>query len=595
MCDQGQFGGFASHLDLLDALRGVSPQLEFCLLAIQRVTSRGQLGYDATLGYHDLSTAKKFVLYNLEELAKNVASISPPEHPNIETCIAGLEHIVFLTVSEYRPYGMPQPCYKGKVYATGHEAAWKVVNDFFISILLIADRDRAELIAGKGYGIADVKYAVGESIQAVCSWLSRVWPFDPHLFRSHMRHELELLESHKGGDRAPSPGEMDKYCKGKQPDDALRGTAQGDGDNSPDPGRSPDSANPFVGILQEFRNAYLEFDGCTPPLLAYTYDERCKSKRIQSGRVEVLACVSWPRADAAKDDYEFFVATESNDAVLPMQDRFKQLSSLAGASLPVVIRDSIREVVSPGAEPLNPLEWWIAFLWFHNPPEAKTLDLADELTDGHRAIWDDPFLASIEAIERCGLHVGVIKFPAAVAAQGTKESVLAGQASESQSRLTVESWSELAIGVGEDGYWALGHVPDVGSVFPKESAAKLDLPGDRWKKVLKLLANSPDGQSALKRDLFIELGYLSSAVKDEDIDELRHDDGAMTKIKSTTKRLTQAIGDLNRELRNLVAAKDTEKRVAQISVSGDDHVRSLFTCRYLVRGTDGKLRFGSGE
>ncbi len=106
MGDQGQVGGFASHLDLLDALRGVSSQLESCLQVIQRLTSRGRLGYDANLGYHDLSTAKKFVLYNLEELAKNLASISPPEHPNIESCIAGLERIVILTGSEYRPYGV---------------------------------------------------------------------------------------------------------------------------------------------------------------------------------------------------------------------------------------------------------------------------------------------------------------------------------------------------------------------------------------------------------------------------------------------------------------------------------------------------------
>ncbi len=321
---------------------------------------------------------------------------------------------------------MPEPCYKGRVYATGHEAAWKIVNDFLMSILLIADHDRAELIAGKGYEIAEVKSAVGEGILAVCSWLSRVRPFDPHAYRSHMRRELQLLELLKGGDRAPpqgeEDGEEDKNCKGKQADDALPGMGQGDGDNPPDPGGSPDAANPFVRLLQEFRNAYLEFDGWTPPLLAYTYDERSRSKRIQSGRIEVLACVSWPRADATKDDYEFFVATESNDAVQPMRDRFKQLSTLAGASLPVVIRDSIGETVSPVAAPLNPLEWWIAFLWFHNPPDVERLDWADELTEGHWAIWDDPFLASIEAIERCGLHFGQIKFPAAAATLAEEEA-----------------------------------------------------------------------------------------------------------------------------------------------------------------------------
>ncbi len=165
---------------------------------------------------------------------------------------------------------MPQPCYKGKVYATGHEAAWKVVNDFLYPILLIADRDRAELIAGKGYGIADVKYAVGESIQAVCSWLSRVWPFDPHLFRSHMRHELELLESHKGGDRAPSPGEMDKYCKGKQRTMRYAERRKATATISRILG---DRRTQRIHLWEYCRNSATPISNstvCTPPLLAYT-------------------------------------------------------------------------------------------------------------------------------------------------------------------------------------------------------------------------------------------------------------------------------------------------------------------------------------
>lgn len=135
-------------------------------------------------------------------------------------------------------------------------------------------------------------------------------------------------------------------------------------------------------------------------------------------------------------------------------------------------------------------------------------------------------------------------------------------------------------------------VPEFRSVFPKESAVSLPLKGDRWKQLLKHLATSNDGCTANKCDLFVALDYLSQTIKDEDIEEIRDKQGRMSEIKSVSQRLTQAIGDLNRELRDCVVADDDEpRRNPPMSVSDPKVVRSKFTCRYLLRDEQ-KFRFG---
>jgi len=358
---------------------------------------------------------------------------------------------------------------------------------------------------------------------------------------------------------------------------------------------------------EEWRRLRSEFIEAAAKYEEYeTFIERTahgEDRYYNNGRYFPVGLIRWPYKPYRKC---WILASDSGEDAEPFS-AMKTLFSKAWLWLPRDIADEVVDTAETHlSEPPSPpadtalfwanshYQYWCWLLWFYWLRQRREANPTEAERPSQKMVLA-PFHCSADLIAQWGLDGSVGTIPEWLSLPTAPAREVVPKLAATQSLLTVESWSELAIGVGEDGYWALGHVPDVGSVFPKESAVELDLPGDRWKNVLKLLANSPDGQSALKRDLFIELGYLSSAVKDEDIDDLRHDDGAMTNIKSASNRLTQAMGDLSRELRGLVSAKDTKKRVAQISTSGDDHVRSLFTCRHFVRGADGKLRFGSGE
>lgn len=73
-------------------------------------------------------------------------------------------------------------------------------------------------------------------------------------------------------------------------------------------------------------------------------------------------------------------------------ERFRELAAMAGAALPRSIRDTI-PVAPHGA-----MAWWLATMWWSNPPSAE--DLARK---GFRSIWCSPFEDAIETIERCNL------------------------------------------------------------------------------------------------------------------------------------------------------------------------------------------------
>lgn len=198
---------------------------------------------------------------------------------------------------------------------------------------------------------------------------------------------------------------------------------------------------------------------------------------------------------------------------------------------------------------------------------------------------------------------------ASIDSEGGAQSPLAGRAEtpdelnsqpatdESNISLTVASWNDLAIGIDEDGtFLAITPVRDSGSVFPKESSVALPLRGARWKELLQLLAGSKDGNEAQKRDIFIKFGYRSKAIKKEEINDIVDDEGRMNEIKDINQKLTQAVGDLSRELREHVSAGDDQRRKnPPLSASDSKVVRSQFTCRHLLRDENGKLRFGASK
>lgn len=142
--------------------------------------------------------------------------------------------------------------------------------------------------------------------------------------------------------------------------------------------------------------------------------------------------------------------------------------------------------------------------------------------------------------------------------------------------ISVEKWSDLAIGIDADHqYLAISPPPERYAVFPRDKAVPLTLPGKRWKLLLDLLARSSEGNRAEKSDVMSAFGYLQT-------DEL-------AKSRSL---LTSAMADLGRDLRRQVKGPVEKGVPAVLSVAEDKYVKAGFVVRHLVRGHDGKLRFG---
>jgi hypothetical protein len=255
----------------------------------------------------------------------------------------------------------------------------------------------------------------------------------------------------------------------------------------------------------------------------------------------------------------------------------------------------------------DPASWWLALLVYLSGGSACS---ADGRYQGTLQLLR-PFLSSCDAIDRCGLTTDDPKLPVFSAGNGEEpeEGVSSGKGEQettatnrgksapghsSHPLIVVKSWGDLAIGIDVDSsFLAVSSVLESGSVFPKERAIPLPLKGERWKTLLYLLARSDDGNTAKTKDLFHEFGYLTTSISRRDLEEIRNDVGALNQIKTVDGRLTSAIGDLSRQLRRFVSATNDEKRKSiPLSKAGKDTVKSGFMCRYLLKDSDGKLRFG---
>jgi hypothetical protein len=174
----------------------------------------------------------------------------------------------------------------------------------------------------------------------------------------------------------------------------------------------------------------------------------------------------------------------------------------------------------------------------------------------------------------------------------------AGTAAElkpAQPVVSVEKWSDLGIGIDANGcYLACVPCPDTGAVFPREKAVKLDLPGKQWKALFDLLSHSENGNSAKKKDVMADFGYMEVRdIEEANISELAEAGYLTTTLKSARNTLTRAMADLGRKLRRQVKGPTGKGVPVVLSVSDDKNVEAAFVVRHLVRGYDGKLRFGT--
>jgi hypothetical protein len=180
------------------------------------------------------------------------------------------------------------------------------------------------------------------------------------------------------------------------------------------------------------------------------------------------------------------------------------------------------------------------------------------------------------------------------AVESAGKSDLVFSSGDAERLLTVEKWSDLAIGIHEDGrYFAFCDVPAIGTPVSLRNALELNLPGKQWKNLLELLSMSKAGNEAPKKELFFRFGYCSSAPSEEQLSEIRGDENQLTILKSARQKLSAAIGDLSRKLRKQVTAADDDSHVnPPLSASNDGFVRSKFSTQCLIRDERNNLCFG---
>lgn len=162
----------------------------------------------------------------------------------------------------------------------------------------------------------------------------------------------------------------------------------------------------------------------------------------------------------------------------------------------------------------------------------------------------------------------------------------------------VKHWRELAIGIDDHWrYWAKSPAPAAGEKFQKTEAHELELPGERWKTLLRLLAESPTGNCCETSALVLGYGYLppnSSIPRDgrarpgsleaEMTSDLRQQAAA------SLSRLKDAVSDLARELREQIEGPKGRDLKAALRVDGEV-VRSGFVVGFLVPDDSGHLIF----
>ena len=177
--------------------------------------------------------------------------------------------------------------------------------------------------------------------------------------------------------------------------------------------------------------------------------------------------------------------------------------------------------------------------------------------------------------------------------EGSAEPI--GSDSTTKPRMIVQAWSDFGIGIDTDGaYLGVSPCPERYGVFPRESAVILDLTGKQWKSLLDLLARSKDGNEATKTSVMVDFGYFraSDVPAREDILDAKENLQTKNMLKTANGRLTAAIANLGRNLRKQVEVPTRRGAPAVLSVSDPKEVRTQFVVRHLVRGHDGKLRFG---
>jgi len=162
---------------------------------------------------------------------------------------------------------------------------------------------------------------------------------------------------------------------------------------------------------------------------------------------------------------------------------------------------------------------------------------------------------------------------------------------------TVSNWTDLAIGVRADWtYWAFTPVPIFGDIFPMSQATQLKLAGDRWREILKALAETLDPMVIAKESLIRVLNPLpppSRTKRDARARPGAQDSALREELPSTerpaSRSFSNTLADLRRKLKGEVDC--TDAKGSCLAIDGKI-VRPGFVVRFLFDGPSGQKRFG---
>jgi hypothetical protein len=277
---------------------------------------------------------------------------------------------------------------------------------------------------------------------------------------------------------------------------------------------------------------------------------------------------------------------------------------LLGAPLPIkqpgkgtLFRLWITFISSP--ESLEPdREWhqikhWSCELFRHQTFSRDTWDrMIDWLRTEHKEgneLWETASSTVASLLEAAVKSRRGQVAPNAVSNPDRKPSSPEGALTSSGPLVQVTRWSELGIAI--DSEWrflAFVPCPALGAGVSISTGIALELPGERWRQVLELLASSKDGRTAKTSDLVQRLGYLAIGRQVISDEQAQYDDRLLERVKKAEKTLRSTMADLGRELRGLVSSTEVV-----FSCSGDFYL-AAFTAGFLLRDENRRHTFRCG-
>lgn len=160
--------------------------------------------------------------------------------------------------------------------------------------------------------------------------------------------------------------------------------------------------------------------------------------------------------------------------------------------------------------------------------------------------------------------------------------------------MEIDEWEELGIGFDENGCWAFSPRPDIGGSVILKNGTEINIPGNRWVPLLKLLAGSNYGNTARKSDYITACGKVLAIPGEDDGATRRYSEEESSEAKNLLAWVSGTTRDLTRLLRKQIACQDPLGAKPPISANSDEFIETRFVVQPLFRESR-KIKFGRKE